>query len=109
MPSYSPDCARYPDDWVDCDNGYVRGTGTKCEDACNGQCCDGDGACSETTACIKKDESCSGYYACAYVGKDSSYEIHISGQSCTGSYACEKMFQGNTQGTGEISVTNSCS
>ena len=109
LPAACPPPGEDPNEWVDCVNGFVRGTGTKCEDACNGQCCTGGwDACDYTTACIKKDGSCNGRDACFSTGQDSSYAIEISGPSCIGEDACRSMFRNKRQGTGVISVTNSC-
>ena len=76
--------------------------------ACDGNCCVGDDACDETTACIKKDGSCNGDFACQYAGYESTYQLQISGPSCTGEDACYKLFHQNTNGNALVSLTDSC-
>ena len=107
MTSSCPPPGEDPNDWVDCFEGYVRGSDARCVDACGDQCCKGPGACSFTTACIKKDGSCNGSSACYETGNDSNHELLISGPSCVGDFACYYMFDRNPS-TGVISVTNSC-
>ena len=115
--------------WVDCYNGYVRGTDTPCNDAtdpdaCGTDCCVWDYACYKTTACIKKDGSCNGYLACDSLGapyvydwSDTpdpiNYSLHVSGPSCVGESACYKLFFGSygfgpRDTGGVVSITNSC-
>ena len=112
MPSESPFCpppGEDPNDWVDCFEGYVRGTNTPCEDVCGDQCCQGFRACQSATACIKKDGSCNDDGACQKIGYGSSYELLISGPSCDAYYACDSMFYFNQNPSGGvISMTNSC-
>ena len=110
MPTEAPLCpppGEDPNDWVDCDNGYVRGTDELCADACGDDCCEGKDACDKTTACIKKDGSCSGDFACDHAGYYSSYGLRISGPSCVGSQSCRTIFEYN-YGMGVVSLTNSC-
>ena len=111
VPTEAPLCpppGEDPNDWVDCDNGYVRGTDELCVEACGDDCCDGYNSCTVyTTACIKKDGSCSGREACEYAGYYSSYGLRISGPSCVGSQSCRTIFEYN-YGMGVVSLTNSC-
>ena len=115
VPSEAPFCpppGEDPNDWVDCYKGYVRGSDRtitdQCWIACRGQCCYGRYACDKTTACIKKDGSCTGQSACNYAGYNSSYQLQISGPSCMGKSSCYGIFYYNEDGMGVISLTNSC-
>ena len=64
-----------------------------CEAACGGDCCfdplaADDYPCRQATACIKRDESCTGDYACNSVAYNSPGKPAISGPSCVGEGSC---------------------
>ena len=77
-----------PSDIVDCDNGFLRGSGTiTCQAACDGNCCFGpnnNDACAGFTGKVCKDKkSCIGLDAC----KDADIGLVVGG--CTGKGSCE--------------------
>jgi hypothetical protein len=77
--------------FVDCEDGYVRGTkyiyagrvqGISCREACAGKCCVGSTACNGFTGKVTMDGSCSGNDACGYA------EIKLVVNSCTRDRTC---------------------
>eukprot|EP01083_Nonionella_stella_P257203 880592_1 len=68
--------------FVQCRNGTAPG-GASCEDACNGECCVEDNACTEFTGIICKDSvSCVGTRACFRAN------IQVVSKGCNGDRAC---------------------
>jgi hypothetical protein len=91
---------QYTTGYVDCFNGYVRGSDTiTCASACNGDCCTGYQACYYFTGKLRTDGSCNGLVACRYATIQTTVV-----NSCKGDYACY-----NTGYSGiVISISNSC-
>ncbi len=87
-------------------DGLVDGTALTqtCEDACGGDCCVGPYACLQTTASIKKDQSCNGDSACEYVNDNKPV---ISGPSYVGTRACSGIGLYPASTTPDY-ITNSC-
>ena len=82
-------CSKVP---IDCVNGFERGTGLKCDKACDGECCAGgtsvfgyDSPCGGFTGLVHRDGSCTGKSACQYANID-----EVKGPSCTGVNACRR-------------------
>ena len=74
--------------FVDCVDGFVRGSAIPCADAndpnaCSGNCCLGDDACTRFTGVVCKDTSCNGDQAC----EDATVPVVVN--SCQGKSACK--------------------
>ena len=88
--------------FVDCDNGKVRGNSTAtCSAKCGTKCCVGSYACDYFTGKVCKDGSCSGENAC----KHANIALGVVTKSCTGKKACYSTGYNGTVG----SIVDSCS
>ena len=93
--------------YINCLNGTVRNdvSGTTCEAACQGSCCNGTQACYLFTGNVAKDGSCYGYQAC------SKSHIPLVVNSCKATEkACFKVgnYQRADANTLVGSIVNSC-
>ena len=81
-----------PSDIVDCDDGFLRGSGTPtCQAECDGKCCVGTttdpNACERFTGKVCKDKkSCIGRDACV----DADIGLVVGG--CTGDFSCKDAY-----------------
>ena len=98
--------------FVDCMDGFtVEDPGVTCQEACDGECCEGDRSCDGFTGRMAKDGSCNHYEAC----RDATIGV-VSGGSCDGVQACsgseiDEVSGGSCKGPGacyeaEISVVS---
>ena len=106
---------------IDCDYGYVRGSGytVTCASACEGKCCVGidackgftgkvsmGGSCGASRSCLSATiplvcNSCQGEYSCAHAGGDGGPNPSIAGRvgkiinSCHENQACQYVGHGS--------------